>query len=130
MKLLIAMLALALPVIASAAPVKDVKEYQTYDCQITGGMGAAQFVKGHFMTLSIDDHIGQFFQERFQLDGSEVQLQVLIEETKTTALDGSVILLQNLKVDGEETSVEKTVKSLTKATATNGDFASICKISK
>ena len=129
MKLLIAMLALALPVVASAA-AKDIKEYRTYDCQITGNGGGAHYVTGYFMSISIEDHIGQFFQERFELDGSQIQLQVLIEETKKTSVDGTVILLQNLKVDEEETSVEKTMKSVTQASTQNGDFASICKISK
>ncbi|UYL09854.1 hypothetical protein B9G69_004600 [Bdellovibrio sp. SKB1291214] len=129
MKLLMVTLALVLPAMALGA-VKDVKEYRTYDCQITGNGGGAHYVTGYFMSISIDDHIGQFFQERFELDGSQIQLQVLIEETKKTPVDGSVIVLQNLKVDDEETSVEKTVKSVEKASTTNGDFASICKIMK
>lgn len=115
------------PVLASAA-VQDVRDFQTYDCQITGGVGAAHYVKGHFMTIAIDDHIGQFFQERFVLDGSEIQFQILIEETKKT--DGTVILLQNLKIDGEETSVEKVVKSVAKTTTYNGDYKASCVISK
>ncbi|QLY24675.1 hypothetical protein [Bdellovibrio sp. KM01] len=127
MKLFVLILALFLPFVASAA-VQDVREFQTYDCQITGGMGAAHFVKGHFMTIAIDEHIGQFFQERFELDGSQVQLQILIEETRKS--DGSVILLQNLKVDDEETSVEKVVKSIAKTSTQNGDFAASCVISK
>jgi hypothetical protein len=127
MKLFVMVLAIVFPMITLAA-VQDVKEFQTYDCQITGGVGAAQYVKGHFMTIAIDDHIGQFFQERFELDGSQVQLQILIEETRKS--DGSVILLQNLKVDGEETSVEKIVKSVTKTSTRNGDFAAACVISK
>ncbi|QDK46491.1 hypothetical protein DOM22_15615 [Bdellovibrio sp. ZAP7] len=127
MKTFVMILVIAFSGIASAA-VQDVREFQTYDCQITGAVGVAHFVKGHFMTIAIDDHIGQFFQERFELDGSEVQFQILIEETRKA--DGSVILLQNLKVDGEETSVEKVVKAVAKTTTDNGEYKATCVISK
>ncbi len=127
MKLSVMILAMMFPFAALAA-VKDIKDFQNYDCQITGVAGAAHYVKGHFMTIAIDDHMAQFFQERFQLDGSEIQLQILIEETRRT--DGSVILLQNLKVDGEETSIEKVVKSVVKTSTQNGDITASCVISK
>ncbi|MBO9666942.1 MAG: hypothetical protein J7501_09030 [Bdellovibrio sp.] len=128
MKLILAAV-MTLPMLASAA-VTEIRDYKTYDCQITTGNGGEVFITGNLMTLSIDEHIGRFFQEHLMVGGQDVQLQVLIEETANTSTTGEVILLQNLKVNETETSVEIVTKDVEQTSARNKDVAASCKISR
>ncbi|WP_413582371.1 hypothetical protein [Bdellovibrio sp. HCB288] len=126
MKILMAFI-MTLPAFASAA-VTSIYDYKSYDCKIRTGSGQVVNVVGNLMTLSIDEHYGRFFQIHLSVEKSIFQLQVLLEETANTAQTGEVILLQNLKVDEKETSVEVITHDVSTTETVNQDVSATCSI--
>lgn len=82
------------------------------------------------MTIFVDNIPAKFQQVRFEVKGVQVQYQILIEQTATTTTDGSIQLLQNLKIDTNETTLDVPAKDLGQIETKNGNYQVKCLVKK
>ena len=129
MKLFLTALLMIAPSLGKAA-ITSIQDYGTVACGFYEKDKLLQKFEADLMTILVDDHYARFRQVRIVVNGLQVQYQILIEETGTTSKDGQVQLLQNLMIDGKETTLDKPAKDLSQVETQNGDYQVKCLVKK
>lgn len=129
MKLFLTALFMMAPSFGKAA-ITSIQDYGTVACGFYEKDKLLQKFEAGLITILVDDHYARFRQVRIVVNGLQVQYQILIEETKTTAQDGQIQLLQNLMINDKETTLDEPAKDLSQIGTQNGDYQVKCLIKK
>ncbi|MGE5087474.1 MAG: hypothetical protein ACM3MG_14310 [Bacillota bacterium] len=112
------------------AAITNIQDYGKVVCGFYQTGNLLQKFEATLMTIFVDNIPAKFQQVRFEVRGVQVQYQVLIEQTETTKIDGNIQLLQNLKIDTKETTLDVPGKDLGQIETKNGDYQVKCLVKK
>ena len=129
MKRFLSALLLVAPSLGKAA-ITNIQDYGKVTCGFYKNGNLVEKFEATLMTIFVDTIPAKFQQVRFEAKGVQVQYQVLIEQTATTKTDGNIQLLQNLKIDDKETTLDVPANDLGQIETQNGDYQVKCLVKK
>ncbi|MFM6930535.1 MAG: hypothetical protein ACKOX6_18880 [Bdellovibrio sp.] len=112
------------------ASITNIQDYGKVTCGFYQDQSLLEKFEATLMTIFVDNIPAKFQQVRFEVKGVQVQYQILIEQTATTTTDGSIQLLQNLKIDTNETTLDVPAKDLGQIQTKNGNYQVKCLVKK
>lgn len=108
------------------AALTDHDVFQKVDCEL---MSEGVVLKKHsqyMMNITTGDDYAKFIQIQFGDDAHVIQYQLLIEKDLNSPLDGSLIVLQNLKVGDKELSQEFSAQKINWLRTSNEGYVVHC----
>lgn len=121
---IIALLTAFLPMSSFATDLLPSLKYKTARCSFLKGDKLIETRSGALMSLVIDDSIGRFVQLKFEESGHRIQYQLLIEDAQSKGT--GILVLQNLAVDGVESSAEFSTPSVSWVRLAQGEYSVQC----
>lgn len=121
---IIAVLTAFLPMSSFATELMPSLKYKTAKCSFLKGDELIETRSGALMSLVIDDSIGRFVQLKFEESGHRIQYQLLIEDDQSTG--SGILVLQNLAVDGLESSAEFSTSLVSWVRLSQGEYSVRC----
>jgi len=129
MKRFLSVLLLIMPSLGLAS-ITNIQDYGKVTCGFYQNGSLLEKFEATLMTIFVDTIPAKFQQVRFEVKGVQVQYQILIEQTATTKTDGSIQLLQNLKINEKETTLDVPGKDLGQVETQNDDYQVKCLVRK
>ncbi|AHI05156.1 hypothetical protein BDW_03240 [Bdellovibrio bacteriovorus W] len=121
---IIALLTAFLPMSSFASEALPSLNYKTARCSFLKGGKVIETRSGALMSLVIDESIGRFVQLKLEESGHRIQYQLLIEDAQSKGT--GIIVLQNLAVDGVESSAEFSTSSVSWVRLAQGEYSIQC----
>ena len=102
--------------------------FQSVSCGLSVDGDLKNEVTSALIPLTVDDHMGRFVELQLGDEKQKIQYQILIEDDVSVVAGDQLIVLQNLMVDGQESSSEFTTKDLNWCRISQGRLSVSCKI--
>lgn len=110
------------------AALTDPNVFQKVDCKLMSDGVVLKEHSQYMMNITTGDDYAKFVQIQFGDDTSVIQYQLLIEKDLSPAVEGSLIVLQNLKVGEKESSQEFSAQKINWLRTTNEGYVVHCEL--
>lgn len=125
---MIVFLLCVVPGLAFAA-LTDPAVFQKVDCKLMSDGVVLKEHSQYMMNITTGDDFAKFAQIQFGDDAvGVIQYQLLIEKDLASSVEGSLIVLQNLKVGEKESSQEFSAQKVNWLRTTNEGYVVLCEL--